>query len=107
MRMPSAVRTLLLSTLIALPFPAFAQSAPLPPGQTLALMGNPAVAAAVAACRGDQARLCASVLPGGGRILRCLAAQAPATSDQCKSALIQARSALAATGIVLQGLPDK
>jgi hypothetical protein len=103
MRIPLAARTFVLTGLIALPFAAFAQSAELSRSQALALMRNPVIAAVVDACRGDRARLCADVTRGGGRILRCLAAQAPAVSPKCKSALVQARNALAAKGIGVQG----
>lgn len=99
MQIPSAIRTLLVSAAIAMPVAAFAQSA--------APMQNPAVAEAVNACRDDRARLCADITPGGGRVLRCLAAQAPAVSRPCKSALIRARDTLAAKGIAVQGLADK
>jgi hypothetical protein len=97
-----AVGAALLSP-IAIPCAAFAQSTPLSQSQASALMQNPVVAAAVDACREDRERLCANVTPGGGRILRCLAAQAPAVSPQCKSALIRARGILAVSGIALQG----
>ncbi len=107
MRIPSATRALLVSGMIAVPVAAFAQSAPLSQSQAMALMQNPVVAEAVHACRDDRARLCADVVPGGGRILRCLAARAPAVSQQCKSALIRARDTLSATGIAVQGLSDR
>jgi hypothetical protein len=105
---PMIVRvTVAAALLCATHFPAFAQPAQLSRAQALALMGNPAISAAVNACRDDRARLCADVAPGGGRILRCLAAQAPAVSAKCKSALIQARNALAEAGIGVQGLANK
>ena len=39
------------------------------------------------ACRGDAARLCAGVVPGGGRIAACLVAQMPALSRDCHNAI--------------------
>ena len=41
------------------------------------------------ACGGDVARLCAGVPAGGGRIIECLASQAPALSPACKDVLGQ------------------
>ncbi len=75
--------------------------------QSAALMANPTVMAAVEACRGDRDRLCADVTPGGGRILRCLAAQVHNVSPECKSAITNARTALASAGIALQGLSEQ
>jgi len=41
------------------------------------------------ACGGDVARLCGDVPAGGGRIVQCLASQAPALSPACKDVLGQ------------------
>jgi hypothetical protein len=41
-------------------------------------------------CRRDQQALCADVPPGGGRILTCLAENAPRLSPQCYGALARA-----------------
>ena len=37
-----------------------------------------------AACEGDTKKLCGGVMPGGGRILDCLAKQKDKLSDACK-----------------------
>lgn len=42
-----------------------------------------------AACGADARTFCAAVEPGGGRIARCLAANAPSLSPACKSMLMQ------------------
>ncbi|EJW12381.1 hypothetical protein A33M_2144 [Rhodovulum sp. PH10] len=39
------------------------------------------------ACRGDYQKLCASVSPGGGRILKCLESNADQLTPACKAAL--------------------
>ena len=52
-------------------FPAFAQ-----PG-----------AAVRQACQADYQRFCATVLPGGGRILKCLTDHDKDLSPDCRSAL--------------------
>lgn len=62
-----------------------------------ALAQSPAIHLAVAACDGDRWRLCPTVFPGGGRIVRCLAAHAESVSPQCKSAMLQARDTIYAT----------
>lgn len=38
-----------------------------------------------AACQGDAKKLCQGVMPGGGRILDCLAKQKGNLSDPCKA----------------------
>jgi hypothetical protein len=73
--------------------PAAAQStaatAPIPPEYNI-----PAVRAAREACIADINRLCPDVVPGGGRIIRCLAAQRDQMSPGCKTAVQVARAAL-------------
>jgi len=41
----------------------------------------------LAICRADQETLCASVPPGGGRVLSCLAEKSPHLSPECYKAL--------------------
>jgi hypothetical protein len=41
------------------------------------------------ACGGDVRTLCGGVPAGGGRIMQCLASQAPALSPACKDVLAQ------------------
>ncbi len=41
------------------------------------------------ACGADVARLCSGVPLGGGRVVQCLASQAPALSPACKDVLAQ------------------
>ncbi len=45
-----------------------------------------------AACRADAARLCSHVVPGRGRILRCLRRNEPRLNDVCYHALQVART---------------
>jgi hypothetical protein len=63
---------------------------------------NPAVQAAMSACTADRSRLCAYVIPGGGRIVRCLAAKPDQLSPACRSGMEQARDSLVAAGLVKQ-----
>lgn len=44
------------------------------------------------ACRSDYDRFCASVRPGGGRILQCLESHAGDLVPACRTALEKARS---------------
>lgn len=55
---------------------------------------NPAVQAAMSACKEDRAMFCASVAPGGGRIARCLMDHADALTPGCRTALNEARTAM-------------
>jgi D-serine deaminase-like pyridoxal phosphate-dependent protein len=50
------------------------------------------------ACKGDVARLCPGVQPGGGKIKECLMAQRAQVSFGCKKALYQAKKAKDAQG---------
>jgi hypothetical protein len=68
-----------------------------------AAMQNPAVRAAVSTCTADRNRLCSDVLPGGGRIVQCLAAKLDQLTPACRAGMEQARDALRAAGLVPQG----
>jgi hypothetical protein len=46
------------------------------------------------ACRHDARRLCRFVLPGGGRIVRCLGAQMDVLSPGCYDAMASLREAI-------------
>ena len=59
-------------------FPPLGPVRPMLPRRALAIL---------AICRADQGALCAGVPPGGGRVLDCLAANAPRLSAQCYKAL--------------------
>jgi hypothetical protein len=61
---------------------------------------RPAVQAAVKTCMPDRDRLCAFIFPGGGRIVRCLAAHIEQLSPDCRSAMQHARDELGAAGLV-------
>jgi hypothetical protein len=62
----------------------------------------PEIRAAVAACMADQSRLCPDVVPGQGRILRCLTARSDKLSVACASAMQRASDALITAGIALR-----
>jgi hypothetical protein len=60
---------------------------------------NPAVQEAVSTCNSDRSRLCSSVMPGGGRIVRCLVEKRESVSPPCQAAILKARDALVAAGV--------
>lgn len=60
-----------------------------------ALAHNPAVQSAISACSDDRWKFCGGVLPGGGRILRCLAANSEHISTGCRSAIDTAAATVA------------
>lgn len=55
---------------------------------------NPAVKAAISACTGDAQKLCVGVTPGGGRIVRCLAARQSELTPACRDSMLNAKAAL-------------
>lgn len=61
----------------------------------------PEMRAAINACMADQERLCFDIVPGNGRIVRCLAAQGDRLSVACANALQKASEALIAAGVTL------
>jgi hypothetical protein len=61
----------------------------------------PEVRTAINACIADQSRLCPDVVPGNGRIVRCLAAQGGHLSAACASAMQKASDALVAAGVAI------
>jgi hypothetical protein len=73
--------------------PGFAEQpyphTPLPPEAN-----NPAVRDAWAICRPDIAELCPEVLPGGGRIVRCLVAHLDQVTPQCREGMFRAKRRL-------------
>jgi len=62
----------------------------------------PEVHAAISACMADRSRLCADVMPGQGRIVRCLAARSDQLSPSCATAMDNASAALTSAGVVLK-----
>lgn len=66
-------------------------------------MSNPAVKAAIDACMADRGKLCSAVLPGGGRIVKCLAAKVDQLAPECRAAMVHARGVLIDSGIVPPG----
>jgi hypothetical protein len=61
----------------------------------------PEMRAAIDACMADQARLCGDVVPGHGRIVRCLASQGGRLSLACATAMQKASDALIAAGVTM------
>jgi hypothetical protein len=59
------------------------------PAPALALRPREELFVLRSACGGDARALCASVAPGGGRIVKCLATQAASLSPACKQVLAQ------------------
>jgi hypothetical protein len=69
---------------------------------TESLRRMPEIRAAVNACMSDSARLCADVVPGQGRIVRCLARQPDQLSTACAAAMQKASDALIAAGAAVR-----
>ncbi|MBX9924979.1 MAG: cysteine rich repeat-containing protein [Hyphomicrobiaceae bacterium] len=55
---------------------------------------HPAVKEAAAVCATDIQKHCAGVVPGGGRIVRCLAANEQSVTPDCKASIMKAKTAL-------------
>src|SRR5262245_2832104 len=62
----------------------------------------PEIRAAISACMSDAARLCANVLPGQGRIVRCLAQQPDQLSTACATAMQKVGDALITAGATMK-----
>jgi uncharacterized protein GlcG (DUF336 family) len=62
----------------------------------------PEIRTAVSACMSDSARLCANVVPGQGRIVRCLAQQPDQLSTACATAMQKASDALITAGVTMK-----
>jgi hypothetical protein len=106
MLMPSA-RGLLAATCIAVTSSLAAAQPMLSQAQIEALAHNPAVRAAMSACSDDRWRLCAGVMPGGGRIVQCLATDPDALSPRCRSAMLEARASVTAIELAPPDAPPK
>lgn len=64
------------------------------------LQRTPSVQTALVACAADRERLCSGVMPGGGRIVNCLAQRVRELTPACHAALQNAQSALTQAGVV-------
>lgn len=84
--------------------PALAQDVNVDVG---AAMQTPAVRAAIAACGSERARFCPDVMPGGGRVVRCLAAKVDRLTPQCRTAMMEAQDALVGAGIIEFRAPQR
>ncbi len=76
--------------LFALVDPAHAGGTPPPPAYAYDNGYPPTVREAWAACTPDVHRFCPNVLPGGGRIVSCLAGNKDRLSHGCRDTLVRA-----------------
>ena len=65
-----------------------------------AALQTPAVQAAIGACLSEKARFCPDIMPGGGRVVRCLAVNVDRLTPRCRTAMMEAQDALVSAGIV-------
>ena len=65
------------------------------------LQWMPEMRAAINACMADSDRLCSDVVPGNGRIVRCLASQGDRLTVACANAMQKASDALIAAGVAI------
>jgi hypothetical protein len=70
------LRTLLVATAVLIAAPALAQDM---------------TAAQRTACKGDYDKFCTGTMPGGGRIIACLAKQSDKLSEACKKVVADAQ----------------
>jgi len=66
--------------------------------ETKKLQQIPEIRAAVTACLEDRSRLCPDVMPGDGRIAKCLAAQPRQLTSSCAAAMAKAEATLTFLG---------
>jgi len=67
---------------------------PVPPPHLPPAASHPAVVEAAGLCMADIKRYCHGIAPGGGRIIRCLAANHEDLHPECRAGIRRARAAL-------------
>jgi Cysteine rich repeat len=89
----SAVKAFLCAALAAVSI-SLARAGESPAFQAQPLLLMPEIQAAKASCAADIEKFCASIVPGGGRIARCLAANRKEVASACIESMLKAKAAL-------------
>lgn len=82
-------RSMFAAAALAAIFESAAMAQQLPPQAN-----HPAVKEAASVCAPDISKYCSGVMPGGGRIVRCLASNEANITPDCKASILKAKAAL-------------
>lgn len=99
LRLLLAARDLLAVILLSIVVAAILFTLVNPASAQMLSRSSPSVQAAIESCSTDREKHCATVMPGGGRILRCLVEKSDLLSPNCRSALERVQAEANAAGL--------